>query len=124
MLKLGCISTGSYASTLVTAVSLVLLVAVPVLLIYLYEMRQLDRADYHPDDEEAITDLRELDEQFDKDGDGIVDYQEFARWFGAGPPPPGAGDAAFSSPPAPWAWAAASAAAVGRCQVEALVTVL
>jgi len=71
MLKLGCISTGSYASTLVTAVSLVLLVAVAVGLIYLYEMRALDRADYHPDDEEAIADLRELYEQFDTDGDGI-----------------------------------------------------
>ena len=24
----------------------------------------------------------------DKDGDGSIDYSEFARWFGAGPPPP------------------------------------
>ena len=71
MLQLGCISTGSYTSTLVTAVSMVLLVAVAVLLIYIYEMRQLDRADYQPDDEEAIADLRELYEQFDTDGDGI-----------------------------------------------------
>ena len=71
MLKLGCISTGSYTSTLVTAVSMVLLVAVAVLLIYLYEMRQLDRAGYQPDDEEAVADLRELYEQFDTDGTGI-----------------------------------------------------
>ena len=71
MLKLGCISAGSYTATLVTAVSMVLLVAVAVGLIYLYEMRALDRADYHPADEEAITDLRELYEQFDTDGDGI-----------------------------------------------------
>jgi hypothetical protein len=24
----------------------------------------------------------------DRDGDGEIDYTEFARWFGAGPPPP------------------------------------
>ena len=24
----------------------------------------------------------------DTDGDGEIDYQEFARWFGSGPPPP------------------------------------
>ena len=71
MLKLGCVSTGSYISTLITAVSMVLLVAVAVGLIYLYEMRRLDRADYDPDDKEAVADLRELYEQFDTDGDGI-----------------------------------------------------
>ena len=24
----------------------------------------------------------------DTDGDGEIDYEEFSRWFGAGPPPP------------------------------------
>eukprot|EP01045_Picozoa_sp_COSAG04_P011835 COSAG04_NODE_775_length_10405_cov_20.166214_5_plen_181_part_00 len=71
MLKLGCVSTGSYASTLVTAVSLVLLVAVAVVVIYFFEMRALDRVEYKTDDEEAVADLRELYEQFDTDGDGI-----------------------------------------------------
>eukprot|EP01045_Picozoa_sp_COSAG04_P010697 COSAG04_NODE_661_length_11448_cov_24.495903_2_plen_138_part_00 len=48
-----------------------MLVAVAVGLIYLSEMRALDRADYRPDNEEAAADLRELYEQFDTDGDGI-----------------------------------------------------
>ena len=26
-------------------------------------------------------------EMLDRDGDGEIDYQEFARWFGTGPPP-------------------------------------
>ena len=65
MLNLGCVSTGSYLSTLVTAVSMVLFVALLVVAIYLYEMHQLNRTNYHPDNEEAVADLRELYQQFD-----------------------------------------------------------
>jgi Ca2+-binding EF-hand superfamily protein len=35
--------------------------------------------------EQDIADMMIL---LDTDGDGSIDYQEFARWFGAGPPPP------------------------------------
>ena len=38
-----------------------------------------------PIDDAQIDDIFAL---LDKDGDGSIDYQEFARWFGAGPPPP------------------------------------
>eukprot|EP01052_Picozoa_sp_SAG31_P060047 SAG31_NODE_19269_length_607_cov_1.496063_1_plen_85_part_10 len=34
--------------------------------------------------DEQISDMMVL---LDKDGDGEIDYREFARWFGRGPPP-------------------------------------
>ena len=34
--------------------------------------------------DDQIADMMTL---LDKDGDGEIDYQEFARWFGSGPPP-------------------------------------
>lgn len=38
----------------------------------------------------AITDqqVKDIFAILDADGDGGIDYQEFARWFGNGPPPP------------------------------------
>ena len=35
--------------------------------------------------DQQVTDIFAI---LDKDGDGAIDYQEFARWFGNGPPPP------------------------------------
>jgi len=36
----------------------------------------------------SASQLDDLISILDKDGDGTIDYVEFARWFGAGPPPP------------------------------------
>ena len=34
---------------------------------------------------EQVADFFEI---LDQDGDGEIDYTEFAQWFGTGPPPP------------------------------------
>ena len=34
------------------------------------------------------TQIEDLITILDSNGSGTVDYQEFSRWFGAGPPPP------------------------------------
>ena len=59
MLKLGCVSNGSYLSNLRTAAILVLMVGAFVGAIYKFEMQALDRVDYQSDNKQARKDLEE-----------------------------------------------------------------
>ena len=76
-----CISSGSYASTLATSVLVVVLLALVVGAIFLYEQQALRSTDYASDDEAAVAALREIYEQLCTDGDGIV-LQDVQRMVG------------------------------------------
>ena len=79
MLKLGCVSNGSYLSNLRTAAILVLMVGAFVGAIYKFEMQALDRVDYQSDNKQAIKDLEELYKQFDTDGINGVEIHEVKK---------------------------------------------
>ena len=79
MLKLGCVSNGSYLSNLRTAAILVLMVGAFVGAIYKFEMQALDRVDYQSDNKQAIKDLEELYNQFDTDGINGVEIHEVKK---------------------------------------------
>ena len=75
-LSLGCVSSGSYVSSLVVniSLSLVVLISISVGLVYLWEVRQSDHEDFGVDDGEGLHQqhLQELFDQFDADGNGIT----------------------------------------------------
>ena len=76
MLKLGCVSNGSYLSNLATATSLVLMVGAFVAAIYMLEMQALDRVDYQSDNKQVEKELQRLYKQFDADGNKRVEKHE------------------------------------------------
>jgi hypothetical protein len=72
MLKLGCVSTGSYFAKLGAAVGLLVAIMGVVILDYWNRMRKLQSDHYMRDSSESAEEhLRELYEQFDVDGTGI-----------------------------------------------------
>ena len=79
MLKLGCVSNGSYLSNLATAASLVLMVGLVVGAIYMFEMQALDRVDYQSDNKQVEKELRRLYNQFDADGINGVEKHEVKK---------------------------------------------
>jgi Ca2+-binding EF-hand superfamily protein len=76
MLKLGCVSNGSYLSSLFTAASLVLMVGLVVGAIYMFEMQALDRVNYQSDSKQVEKELRRLYDQFDANGNDRVEIHE------------------------------------------------
>jgi hypothetical protein len=74
LFSLGCVSSGSYVSSLVVNISLVVLISISVGLVYLWEVRQSDHEDFGVDDGEGLhrQHLKELFDQFDADGNGIT----------------------------------------------------
>ena len=70
-LKLGCLSSGGYISSLAINISCVAAVTVAVLAVYLYQARKASNETYDADDEEAAEHLRQLFRRFAKEDDAI-----------------------------------------------------
>ena len=79
MLKLGCVSNGSYLSNLATAAGLVLMVGAFVGAIYKFEMQALDRVDYQSDNKQVKKELRRLYNQFDTNVNDRVEKHEVEK---------------------------------------------
>ena len=79
MLKLGCVSNGSYLSNLATAAGLVLMVGAFVVAIYEFEKQALNRVDYQPDNKQVEKELRRLYDQFDADGINGIEKHEVEK---------------------------------------------
>ena len=77
MLSLGCLSDGSFSASLLASVLFVAVIAVTVLLLYLYERHQAKWLNHIDSDDgdfasaKVEAHLRELFEEFDTDGTGI-----------------------------------------------------
>jgi len=77
MLSLGCLSDGSFSASLLASVLFVAVIAVTVLLLYLYERHQAKWLNHIDSDDgdfasaKVEAHLRELFEDFDTDGTGI-----------------------------------------------------
>ena len=72
LFSLGCLSSGSYVSSLVVNFILVVVVSLSVGLLYMWEVRQSDREDFGKHSDQHTEHLRALYDQFDVDGQGIT----------------------------------------------------
>ena len=76
---LGCLSSGSYTSSLIAAVGLVVSVAVIVGCMYFYEMAAVEKMERHTDSAETVTAFKELFDQFDADNSQLIDLDEVKK---------------------------------------------
>jgi len=74
LFDLGCLSSGSYVSSLVANIALVVIISISVGLVYLWDARRSDHEDFGVDDGDGLhrRHLKELFDQFDADGKGIT----------------------------------------------------